>query len=141
MAARKWDNPVDVVCGEELTTFPTRKIARDFFFEGMCATEGSERDRYTAIFISLEESDAKMVHDGDPREEDPLIRGVCRFKGDHIGDRQRFDQPTTYNSYMDSKKSVIAKIREAQAAAKAAPAQQGNKRDQGKRKKSHEPEM
>jgi len=117
----KWDNPVDVVCDEELTTFPTRRIARDFFFEGMCGTEGSERARYTAIFIALEKTDGKMVHDGEPREDNPRIRGVCRFKGDHIGDRQLLDKPTKYNSYIESKNSVIDKIREAKAAAKAEP--------------------
>lgn len=137
-AASKWDSPVDVICGEDLTTFPTRKIARDFFFEGMCATEGSECDRYTAIFISLEESDAKMVHDGDMRDENPHIRSVSRFLGDHIGDRQLLDKPATYNSYIESKQSVIAKIREAKAVAKNNPPPSQGKRQS---KKSHEPEV
>jgi hypothetical protein len=137
-AASKWDSPVDVVCQEDLTTFPTRKIARDFFFEGMCATEGSEQSRYTAIFIGLEETDGKMVHDGESQEEDPRIRSVSRFKGDHIGDRQLLDKLTTYSGYMGSKDSVIAKIREAKAAAKNNPSPA---RDKPQSKKSHEPEV
>ena len=141
MTGNKWDKPVDVVCGEDLTTFPTRKIARDFFFESMCATEGSERDRYTTIFTGLEESDRKMVHDGEPWDENPRIMGICRFKGDHIGDRQRLDKPTTYSAYVDSKKSVIAKIRQAKAETKSAPALQEDIRNSDKRKKSHEPEV
>lgn len=134
----KWDRPVDVICGEDLTAFPTRKIARDFFFEGMCATEGSERDRYTAIFIGLEETDAKMVHDGEAWEDNPCIRSVSHFKGDHIGDRKQFDKPTTYNSYVDSKTSVIAKIRAAKASAKNNPPAAQEKPQSIK---SHEPEI
>jgi hypothetical protein len=136
--ANKWDSPVDVVCQEDLTTFPTRRVARDFFFEGMCATDGAERDRYTAIFIGLVETDGKMVHDGETWEEDPCIRSVSRFKGDHIGDRQLLDEPTTYNGYVGGKDSVIAKIREAKAAAKSNPPAV---RDKPQSKKSHEPEV
>lgn len=88
----KWDNPVDVVLDGELTTFPTRKIARDFFFEAICGTEGSELDQYTVIFLGLEETDRKMVHDGESPEENPTIRSVCKFKGDHIGDRHWLDR-------------------------------------------------
>lgn len=136
--ANKWNDPVDVICSEDLTTFPTRQIARDFFFEGMCATEGSEQARYTAIFIGLEETDAKMVHDGESWEENPRIRSVSQFKGDHIGNRQPLDKPMTYSNYMDRKTSVIAKIREAQAAAKKDPSPAQEK---PRTKKSHDPEV
>lgn len=120
-AVSKWDNPVDVVCAGGLTTFPTRKIARDFFLEGICRTEGSERDRYMAIFIGLEEPDRKMVHDGEPQEEDPRIHSVCQFNGNHIGERHWLDKPTTYNSYIDSQNSVVAKIHETKVPAKSNP--------------------
>jgi len=120
-AVSKWDNPVDIVCNGGLTTFPTRKIARDFFLEGICGTEGSERDRYMAIFIGLEEPDRKMVHDGEPQEEDPRIHSICQFKDDHIGDRRWLDKPTTYNSYIDSQNSVVPKIHETKVPAKSNP--------------------
>jgi hypothetical protein len=99
----KWNLPVDVICDGELTTFKTRKIARDFFYECMLGTDGSERDRYTNIFIDLEETDKNMVHDGETWEKNPKIRGIGVFKGDHIGDSERFVKPITYSKYIRRK--------------------------------------
>ena len=44
---------VTTVCYGEEKLWDCRKEAKDFFFEGMKATEGSERERYAAIYTKL----------------------------------------------------------------------------------------
>jgi len=100
----KWDQPVDVICSEDLTPFATRRIARDFFYAGMLGTDGSERDRYVNIFTALEETDDKMVHDGVYGGKIPVIRGISKFVGDRIVEVKRFEEPITYHDYVSQQK-------------------------------------
>ena len=100
----KWAKSVDVICYGDLTTFPTRKIARDFYFSGMCGTEGAERNRYTDIVIGLESTDNKMVHDGESSEKNPIVYFVSKFKGDYCGERKRIEKPMPYNEYIHQQK-------------------------------------
>ena len=129
----KWSNPVDVVCNGCLTTFPTRRVARDFFFEGICETEGSEQARYAEIFIDLEETDARMVSN----EKNPCVYRIADFLGDRIGDTKRLDEPIMYDNYIRDIDSIVTEIPETNtAAANTSPPQQ-----KPQAKEFHEPEM
>lgn len=48
----KCDDPVRVTCYGKTKVWE-RKDAIDFFLEGMRCCEGSERDRYTDIYLQL----------------------------------------------------------------------------------------
>lgn len=58
--------PVDVICYGERKHFDTRKKAIEFFLEGMAFSEGSERERYSTIYLELLTSDSPIVSDGEP---------------------------------------------------------------------------
>ena len=51
-SVRKLDS-VKITCYGETKVWDTRKNAADFFFQGMCETEGSECERYTKIYAGL----------------------------------------------------------------------------------------
>lgn len=51
-AVRKLDT-VTTVCYGERKVWDSRKEAADFFLQGMAATEGSECERYTAVYTKL----------------------------------------------------------------------------------------
>lgn len=46
-------NPIKTYCYGKLHEFPSIKKAMDFYFEGMGACEGAERDRYLDIYSKL----------------------------------------------------------------------------------------
>ena len=47
-------DPVLITCYGETTAWASRKTAKEFYIQGMLACEGSERERYTNIFLGLE---------------------------------------------------------------------------------------
>ena len=100
----KWIQPVDVISSGELTTFKTRKIARDFFYACMLGTDGSERDGYTNIFAELEETAKKMVHDEESWDKNPTISSIGKFNGEYIEEQERLEKPMTYTDYLRQKK-------------------------------------
>ena len=53
-AVRKVDT-VRTICYGEERVWPSRKEAMDFFWQGVCATEGSEQNRYLTIYQKLNE--------------------------------------------------------------------------------------
>lgn len=108
----KWRKHVDVICNGILTTFPTRKVARDFFYQGMLSCEGSAQERYTAIFTELESTNKETVHDGGAYDTNPLIRGVGKFNGERIVGKKLLKESIKFDDYMDLQKpSVIEQIR------------------------------
>ena len=46
-------NGAITICYGHREYWRSRKEAADYFFEGLCATEGSERDRYSQIYVQL----------------------------------------------------------------------------------------
>ena len=50
----KCSDPVLITCYGKTEAWASRETAKDFFIEGMMACEGSERERYTNIFLGLE---------------------------------------------------------------------------------------
>lgn len=100
----KWITPVDVICYNRLTTYETRKQARDFYLRCMNCSEGSERDRYTNIFLSLTQSNDKMVHDGECEYyEEPTIFSVSKYNKDHSEDIEKLPEPMKYSEYLKYK--------------------------------------
>lgn len=82
-------DPVFTVCYNRLSIFPTRKSAIDFYKECMYGSEGSERERYTNIYLDLlDGSDVGLDDiDGDDtvweiRWEDETGRNVAAQKLD-----------------------------------------------------------
>ena len=51
---RKLDS-VKTICYGQEQIWDSRQEAEDFFLEGMLSSEGSERDRYSTIFLKLKE--------------------------------------------------------------------------------------
>ena len=96
----KWAKPVDVISYGELTTFQTRKMAKDFFFECMCGTDGSEKEGYSNIVIGLESTNDNMVHDGGFGEANPLVYSIGEFKGTHIEVVKKLEKPMPYKNYL-----------------------------------------
>lgn len=45
---------VKTICYGEEKVWDSREEAMDFFFQGMMASEGSERQRYTNIYLKLQ---------------------------------------------------------------------------------------
>lgn len=95
---------VDVICSNELTTFPDRKTAIKFFYECMTSSEGAERERYTNIYIALTSSKSKMVHDEDYIDE-PYITRIGTFVGDHCTTIEQLPKGMTYKEYLKCKDS------------------------------------
>lgn len=98
------NTPVDVICSNELTTFPNRKTAIKFFYECMAMCEGAERERYTNIYMALTSSKSKMVSDEDYFTE-PMIYRVGKFVGDHCENLEKLPKPMTYKQYLKYKES------------------------------------
>ena len=65
-----------ITCYNETKTYPdsARKQMMDFYAEGMIACEGSERDRYTSVYMGLR-AGAKHVDD-DWHWETPASKAV-----------------------------------------------------------------
>ena len=45
---------VTTVCRGKKEVWSSREEAMDYFFEAMSSTDGAERDRYTGIYIQLQ---------------------------------------------------------------------------------------
>ena len=61
---------VQVICYGQRETWRSRQEAKKFYFEAMVCCEGSERDRYTNIYIDLEDGKT-LCSDGDGEWRDP----------------------------------------------------------------------
>ena len=97
----RWKAPVDVVCSNHLMKFKTRQMAKNFFFSCMTACEGAERDRYTNIYIGLEATNQKMVHDEDYYVENPIIFSVSEIDDDNTSrTKKKFKKPISYYDYI-----------------------------------------
>ena len=102
----KWLSPVDVICYNELTTFENRIQAKNFYSRCMCCSEGSEHERYSNIFFSLDQTNDKMVHDGDCEYyEEPTIFKVGKFVKDHNETVEKLHNPMKYSQYLEYKKN------------------------------------
>ena len=102
----KWILPVDVICYNELTTYETRIQAKNFYSRCMCCSEGSEHERYSNIFFSLDQTNDKMVHDGECEYyEEPTIFRVGKFVKDHNETVEKLPNPMKYSQYLEYKKN------------------------------------
>lgn len=101
--------PVDTICYNELTTFETRKLATDFYLRCMSCSEGSERDRYTNLYLGLTQTNDKMVHDGECEYyEQPTFYKVGKYNPIHDCIEDDFELPKTmkYTEYLEYKKEL-----------------------------------
>lgn len=98
------NNTVDVICSNELITFPNRKTAIKFFYECMSMCEGAERDRYTNIYMELTSSKTKMVSDEDDYFNEPIIYSTSKFVGDHCEYKEKLPKAMKYKEYLKYKK-------------------------------------
>ncbi len=44
---------IKTICYGQTKTWNTRKEAMDYFFDAICGSDGSERERYTNIYLKL----------------------------------------------------------------------------------------
>lgn len=70
----KEDKPVKVLCYRQVTEYPTRQEAIDEFRSGMMCSEGSERERYTNIYLSLINTDKDFVYDDVDDYNDYIVK-------------------------------------------------------------------
>lgn len=98
----KWNLPVDVVCYNNLTTFKTRKQAKNFFYHCSLCSEGSERERYVNIFLQLESTNNKMVD--DEYNKNPTIFSRSEYNGNYLTNKEYFDNHITYKKYLELQK-------------------------------------
>lgn len=97
------NKPVDVICSNELIIYPSRKIAINFYYECMCASEGAEREVYTKIFTRLVSTRDKMVSDADYYET-PKINIIQKFVGDHCVVTKKLPTKISYDEYIKQQK-------------------------------------
>lgn len=102
---------VDVINYNSLVHYNTLKEALDFYLRCMCASEGSERDRYTNIYLTLKMSSEKsahnrfngeiLAHDNSDSSEIPLIYSIGKYdsKKGYVVDKIKLDEPITYEIY------------------------------------------
>ena len=64
----KGDGPVTVICYGKRDEYRSRLAAKMFFMLGMECCGGSERDRYTDIYLALEAGE-KVCTDGEPERK------------------------------------------------------------------------
>lgn len=106
----KWEEPVDIICYYDLTTFSLRRIAKDFYFRCMSACEGAERDRYTNIYMALISTNSKMVHDGT--ESNPIFWRISKYdeKDDCCKENKELPRKMSYAEYQISQKEIQNKF-------------------------------
>ena len=68
------EKPVKVLCYRQVTEYPTRQEAIDEFKSGMMCSEGSERERYTNIYLSLINTDKDFVYDDVDDYNDYIVK-------------------------------------------------------------------
>lgn len=68
------EKPVKVLCYRQVTEYPTRQEAIDEFRSGMMCSEGSERERYTNIYLSLINTDKDFVYDDVDDYNDYIVK-------------------------------------------------------------------
>ena len=54
---------VFVTCYRQRSWWASREMAKAFYLEAMCACEGCERERYTAVYIQLEAGASEAFDD------------------------------------------------------------------------------
>ena len=91
----KEDKPVKVLCYGQVTEYPTRQEAINEFLAGMSSSEGSERDRYTNIYLDLLHTDKDFVYDYEDEYEDYMAKGD---KEKQI--QKKFDKEAVVDEYM-----------------------------------------
>ena len=101
----KQDKPVKVLCYGQVTEYPTRQEAIKEFLNGMYSSEGSERERYTNIYLDLVHTDKDFVYDFEDEYEDykskhSEIKEEAKSQGDIIkynGYIAEIDEPNIDN--------------------------------------------
>ena len=82
---------VDVICYGKRSHFDTRDAAIKFYTDCMSCSEGSERERYTKIFLELTRTRNPVVSDGEPELK---------------------KKPTTKSYTIDDKEEILSLIAE-----------------------------
>ena len=70
---------VYTICYNRLTIYPNRKKAIDFFLDCMYCSEGSERDRYTNVYLDLLNPQCYVAKD-DYYDDNPTIFSVGLYR-------------------------------------------------------------
>lgn len=97
--------PVDVICYNDITHFARRITAMNFYENCMINSEGSERERYTNVYLSLKNSTNKLVCDEIDLYEEPMIYSVKKFNGHHLEKLEDLPTAMSYQDYLEYQNS------------------------------------
>lgn len=102
------EKPVKVLCYRQVTEYPTRQEAINEFRSGMMSSEGSERERYTNIYLSLINTDKDFVYDDVDDYNDYIVKQSK--KEDVNSDKKDDDKELLLGAEEDDKDFTIEKI-------------------------------
>ena len=106
----KTEKPVKVLCYRDVTEYPTRQEAINEFRSGMMSSEGSERERYTNIYLSLIHTDKDFVYDDEDDYNDYIVKHSK--KEDVDSDKKDDNKELLLGAEEDDKEYTIEEIGE-----------------------------